>query len=55
LVYNHSWHHEFNKIFLKKCFQLYKLFYSEMTFDEFFTMINKNELDWLPQEKLANC
>lgn len=48
LIYNHHWHHNFNKIFLKKCFQLYELFNPEVTFEDFFALMNKNELDWLP-------
>jgi rubrerythrin len=48
LVYNYEWQHNFNEIFLKKCFQLYEVLYPETTFKDFFESINKNELDWIP-------
>jgi len=47
LIYNYQWHWDFNRIFLKKCYQLYQLFNPEVTFEDFFNLINKNELDWL--------
>jgi rubrerythrin len=47
LIYNTSWHKQFNQIYLKKTYQLYQILYPESQFEQFQSAVNQHESAWL--------
>ena len=47
LVYDSPWHKQFNMLVIKKWYQLFSLLFPAVSFNEFATTVNANELEWL--------